>query len=70
MAGELLTAFVVLKPNKTIITGKLVQWTNKSIKTHYKHLRGVIVFIDQIPKSSSEKVPLLLLSHIIYLTPF
>ncbi len=55
-AGELPTAFVVLKPNQKVSEEELVQFTNDRVKTHYKHLRGGVVFVDQIPKSPSGKV--------------
>jgi len=54
-AGELPTAFVVLKPNQAISGPELVDWVNGQTST-YKHLRGGVIFIDQIPKTLSGKI--------------
>jgi len=54
-AGELPTAFVVLKPNQVISATELVDWTNVKM-SYYKHLRGGVFFVDQIPKSPSGKI--------------
>jgi len=55
VACELPTAFVVLKPNKHVTAAELVEWTNNRTSV-YKHLRGGVIFIDQVPKSPSGKI--------------
>jgi len=55
VACELPTAFVVLKPNQHLTEAELVEWTNKRTSV-YKHLRGGVIFIDQVPKSPSGKI--------------
>jgi acyl-coenzyme A synthetase/AMP-(fatty) acid ligase len=57
-AGELPAAFVVLKPNQTVPEKEIIEFVNSKVST-YKHLRGGVFFVEQIPKSPSGKVSFL-----------
>jgi len=54
-AGELPTAFIVLKKGCTVPAKEIVAWAEKKTSPH-KKLRGGVVFIDAIPKSASGKI--------------
>jgi len=55
LAGELPFAYVVLKPNETCQISDIYDFVASKV-THYKHLRGGIALINQIPKSTSGKI--------------
>jgi len=54
-AGELPTAFVVLKKDSKVTENEIIEWAEKKTSP-YKKLRGGVVFVDVIPKSTSGKI--------------
>ncbi|EFA76796.1 4-coumarate-CoA ligase [Heterostelium album PN500] len=55
VSGELPRAYVVKQANQQVTVEEIQTWLNGQI-AHYKRLRGGIIFIDQIPRSSSGKI--------------
>ncbi|KAG6456346.1 luciferin 4-monooxygenase [Manduca sexta] len=53
--GELPVAFVVRKPNQTVTAQEIKDLVIKSV-TDTKHLRGGVIFIDEIPMTTTTKV--------------
>ncbi|XP_073950378.1 luciferin 4-monooxygenase isoform X1 [Choristoneura fumiferana] len=55
LAGELPTAFVVRQPGAAVSEKELVEYVAKKVSPA-KHLRGGVIFLDEIPKNASGKI--------------
>lgn len=54
-AEEVPRAYVVLKPNAKATEQEIVDWAAKEV-SHYKKLRGGVIFTEKIPKTASGKI--------------
>ncbi|KAJ2953350.1 hypothetical protein O0L34_g940 [Tuta absoluta] len=54
-AGELPTAFIVLKPGAKATEAEILEFTNNQLSKE-KRLYGGVIFIDEIPKNASGKI--------------
>ncbi|XP_050681325.1 luciferin 4-monooxygenase-like isoform X2 [Leptidea sinapis] len=54
-AGELPTAFVVKQPNSIITETEIVDYVKSKVAS-WKHLRGGVIFVNEIPKNPSGKI--------------
>ncbi|CAH2045278.1 unnamed protein product, partial [Iphiclides podalirius] len=55
VAGELPTAFVVRQPNTTVTANEIIQYIASKVSPA-KHLRGGVIFLEEIPKNASGKI--------------
>ncbi|KPI94913.1 Luciferin 4-monooxygenase [Papilio xuthus] len=55
LAGELPTAFIVKQPNANIAERDIVEFIDKKVSP-WKRLRGGVIFVKEIPKTSSGKI--------------
>jgi len=53
--GEVPRAYCVLRPNSNVTGEDIVTWAAPLV-AHFKKLRGGVIFVDQIPKTSSGKI--------------
>ncbi|XP_013135095.1 PREDICTED: 4-coumarate--CoA ligase 1-like [Papilio polytes] len=55
LAGELPTAFIVKQPNANVTERDIVEFIDKKVSP-WKKLRGGVIFVKEIPKTSSGKI--------------
>eukprot|EP01132_Coremiostelium_polycephalum_P005524 gene5524-6882_t len=53
--GEVPRAYVVLKPDSTLTEDEIHKWLNPQV-SHFKRLKGGIIFCNTIPKSATGKI--------------